>query len=274
MGWNMADSQLLEGAPELRQRELAEELLFEGRLIARGELEDRMPVGIEGAGYAVGAEDLVEQLQVPDRVFFVAEEPAGLVGRVVDRGQQREGRIERPQPRMRAPVDLQEPAGLRHAGAARAVLRWPAPTGRPQSRRQADPPNGRDAEPKPFVLRQAIPQVVVVVALQRPLRQRHDPLPHLRRQPVRRRPTPIAVRHARHPGFPVPLQQPPDLPHRPLQQPRRLHYRQPTRRQRLQHPLSLDFAHGQCHRGSHGDIIAEPLARTESLNQYRKVLPA
>jgi len=218
------DAQFVERAAELRTVSVPAELLRQRRGRRAGpRAEDGVPIGVQGRGHAVAADELAQEQEVSVGVLRVAEDRGDdAAGGIVDRGEEHAARATVLQPGMVAAVDLDEQPCLQHPFPATAMT-WRAPgAGATNAGGTEQPLHGPTGHSDAVTFAKQFRELVIVHAYIARARQRqHLGADRLSNAP-RRGPTAVAMRQRCKTPLPHPRQQPPDLANGEAQQRGRL----------------------------------------------------
>lgn len=162
-GRNPADSQLVEGAGDLRRRGAALQLLVhrEGGLF--GPMEDAMAIAVDRDGDALGVHECAQHQEVPMGIFLVAKDGGGhFPGGIVYDGEQSQTRAPLLEPVVVAAIQLDQQAGRGHALSAPPVSRRASPPGTAEPGRAEDAVDGGLGEHEAFAFSQELTKVRMV----------------------------------------------------------------------------------------------------------------
>ena len=175
-----ADTELLEGAPNLGGLRPALELFSHGERGAGIAVKDPVAVGVGDTGASIAAEQLAEEQEVPVRIFLQPEDAAeDSTGGVINGGVEHQPRPTCFEPGVMAAVHLDKEPGLGHAFTAAAMAGWAAGARAADPGRAEEPLHCPTRDPQAFALSEQLGEVVVVHVRIGGAGQGEDPGPNL-----------------------------------------------------------------------------------------------
>lgn len=158
-----ADTEFLEGAPDLGGRGPALELLRQCQRGAGIAVEDPVEVSVRRTGEAIAADELAEEQEVAVGVLLQAEDAAEDLARgVIDGGVEHEARPAIFEPGVVAAVHLEKETGLGHAFPAAAMAGWAAGAGAADPSGAEEPMHSPTRYTQALALLEQLGEVVVV----------------------------------------------------------------------------------------------------------------
>lgn len=189
-----ADTEFLEGAPNLGGLRPALELFSHGQRGAGIAVKDPVAVGVGYTGASIAAEQLAEEQEVPVRIFLQPEDAAeDPTGGVINGGVEHQPRPPCFEPGVLAAVHLDKEPGLGHPFTAAAMAGWAAGAGAADPGRAEEPLHRPTRDPQAFARSEQLGEVVVVHALIGGAGQGEDPGPDLLGEAPGRGPAAVAM---------------------------------------------------------------------------------
>lgn len=175
-----ADTEFLEGAPNLGGLRPALELFSHGQRGAGIAVKDPVAVGVGYTGASIAAEQ-----EVPVRIFLQPEDAAeDPTGGVINGGVEHQPRPPCFEPGVLAAVHLDKEPGLGHPFTAAAMAGWAAGAGAADPGRAEEPLHRPTRDPQAFARSEQLGEVVVVHALIGGAGQGEAPLAHAGEKPA------------------------------------------------------------------------------------------